>query len=212
MENYRWWEIAPLSFEGVRPGRGEPSCVHVTLTFPPQEIDFWLIIHLAEETLRRINHISSQKLLKLLSSSNLAYCKGLKRGCEANWWLVLLFFWGLLILVPAGSPLEMWSKYQCFQSSQSDTWTARDNPRVFDRAEKGSMHILPDFLSWSVLSCLSFSSTLQILAISLLTCVHRWTSHACSSMARPRLKVATRTTGYVALRHPPAHVPGLPGG
>ena len=78
-------------------------------------------------------------------------------------------------------------------------------------AEKGSMHRLPDFLSWSVLSCLSFSSTLQILAISLLTCVHRWTSHACSSMARPRLKVATRTTGYVALRHPPAHVPGLPG-
>ena len=131
----------PTQLWGVRPGRGEPSCVHVTLTFPPQEIDFWLIIHLAEETLRRINHISSQKLLKLLSSSNLAYCKGLKRGCEANWWLVLLFFWGLLILVPAGSPLEMWSKYQCFQSSQSDTWTARDNPRIFDSEEGKHAHV-----------------------------------------------------------------------
>ena len=74
-------------------------------------------------------------------------------------------------------------------------------------AGKGSMHTLPDFLSWSVLSCLSFSSTLQILAISLLTCVHRWTSHACSSMARPRLKVATRTTGYVA-RSTPAPTTG----
>ena len=129
-------KLTHSALRAVRPGRGEPSCVHVTLTFPPQEIDFWLIIHLAEEKRRRINHNSSQKLLKLLSSSNLAYCKGLKRGCEANWWLVLLFFWGLLILVPAlGSPLEMWSKYQCFQSSQSDTWTARDNPRVFDSGE-----------------------------------------------------------------------------
>lgn len=28
------------------------------------------------------------------------------------------------------------------------------------------MHTLPDFLSWSVLSCLSFSRTLQILAMA----------------------------------------------
>ena len=89
------------------------SYVHVTPTFPPKEIDFWLIIHPAEENFRRINHTFGRKLLKLLGSSNLAHCTGLKRVCEANWWLVLLFLWGLLILV-AASPLQMWSKYQCF--------------------------------------------------------------------------------------------------
>ena len=68
------------------------------------------------------------------------------------------------------------------------------------------MHTLPDFLSWSVLSCLSFSSTLQILAIS--------QSHVCSQVdvscvlvnVPPSTEGATRTTGYVALSG--THRPG----
>ena len=91
------------------------SHVHVTPTFPPQRN--WLLTDNSSgwgEFQGRINHTLGRKLLKLLGSSNLAHCKGLKRVCEANWWLVLLFLWGLLILVQAASPLQMWSKYQCF--------------------------------------------------------------------------------------------------
>ena len=67
------------------------------------------------------------------------------------------------------------------------------------------MHILPDFLSWSVLSCLSFSSTLQILAIS--------QSHVCSQVdvSCVLVNVPPSTEGghqdyrvRSTLRHPPA--------
>ena len=53
--------------------------------------------------------------------------------------------------------------------STPDTWRVQDNPReslIVKKIERKQSKTLPDFLSWSVLSCLSFSRTLQILAMA----------------------------------------------
>ena len=58
------------------------------------------------------------------------------------------------------------------------------------------MHTLPDFLSWSVLSCLSFSSTLQILAMA-----HVWSQVGVSCVRFPGLPTTEDYRGGRTVPH-----------
>ena len=65
------------------------------------------------------------------------------------------------------------------------------------------MHTLPDFLSWSVLSCLSFSSTLQILAMA-----HVGSQVDVSCVRLPGLPTTEEDYRLPRWAHRPSQLPG----
>ena len=65
------------------------------------------------------------------------------------------------------------------------------------------MHTLPDFLSWSVLSCLSFSSTLQILAMA-----HVGSQVDVSCVRLPCLPTTEEDYRLPRWAHRPSQLPG----